>query len=149
MTEAIVKSIVVPCSAAHAFEVFVNRMGRWWPLDSHAASAKYGQPAQDVTVEPHVGGKIYEIMYDGGRDLWGEVLIYEPGQRFACTWHPGNNADFPTRLDISFEDEAGQARVTLTHSGWEIWADKADEMRGGYDGGWAVVFAERYAAACA
>lgn len=37
--------------------------------------------------------------------------------------------------------------MTLTHSGWEAWADRAEEMRGNYNGGWDIVFGENYAGA--
>lgn len=148
MTNAIVKTIEVPCDAATAFDVFVHRIGQWWPLDGHAASAAHGKAALDVTIEPRVGGAVYETMFDGNHDAWGEVLEYEPGVKFAMTWHAGNNKSAPTRVSVTFESLAGAAtRVTLTHSGWEAWAQEADAMRGNYDSGWGFVFGERYAGA--
>lgn len=149
MTDPIVKTVEVPCSAAEAFEVFTARIGSWWPLDSFAASVRFGRPALDATIEPRVGGAVYETMHDGGRDDWGEVLVWAPGRAFACTWMPGNNKASPTRVDVAFEDiPGGRCRVTLTHSGWEAWGDKAREARDGYDGGWATVFEHRFAGAC-
>ncbi len=140
MTDAIVKTIDVPCSASEAFDVFVTRIASWWPLDEHASSAADGKAAKDVTIEPRVGGAFYETRHDGTRNDWGEVLEFVEGARFATTWHPGNNRDCPTRVDVSFEDlPDGRACVTLTHSGWEIWGEKADDMRGGYNSGWDSV----------
>lgn len=137
MTDPIVKTLDLDCDAARAFAVFVERIATWWPLDGHAVSASAGKTAQSVVIEPRVGGAIYEIMHDGKRTDWGRVLVYTKGRHLATTWHPGNNAGNPTRLDVSFEDiGAGKSRLTLTHSGWEVWAERADEMRGSYDGGW-------------
>lgn len=138
--EAIVKSIDVPCDTHRAFDVFVNRIGTWWPLDGHAVSAATGQTALDVTIEPRVGGAVFETMHDGTRSDWGTLLAYEPGRMVSMTWHPGTNIDKPTRVDVTFQAlSAGQTRVTLTHSGWEVWADSAPDKRGGYDTGWDFV----------
>ncbi|MEZ5912605.1 MAG: SRPBCC domain-containing protein [Paracoccaceae bacterium] len=148
MTAPIVKTITVACNAAQAFEIFVARISVWWPLDRHAASAAAGKAALAVTIEPQVGGKVYETMWDGAIDHWGEVLAYEPPRHFAMTWHPGNNKDHPTRVAVLFEDMPdGGCRVTLTHSGWEAWADRADAMRENYNNGWDAVLARFIAAA--
>ena len=149
MTDPIIKTIDVACTPAEAFAVFVDKISSWWPLDGHAASAAAGKAALGVTIEPHVGGAVYETMWDGGRDDWGEVLAFEPGKNFAMTWHPGNNKDNPTRVDVTFAATEAGTRVTLTHSGWEIWADEAETKRSMYDGGWDFVLGERYAGAFA
>lgn len=122
MTDPIVKTISVDCTPDHAFDVFVNRISRWWPLDTHAVSVAQGKPALSVVVEPKLGGAIYEVMHDGTRSDWGEVLVFEPGARLAITWHPGGGADKATRVDVEFTAvRNGQTQVTLTHSQWEVW----------------------------
>lgn len=146
MTDKITKTVVVNAAPAQAFDIFVNRIAKWWPLDGHAVSAASGKPALAVVIEPRVGGAIYETMFDGTRAEWGEVLVFEAGQRLAFTWHPGTNKDRPTRVEVSFEAHgAGQAKVTLIHSGWEVWASDASEKRGGYDTGWDFVLGECFA----
>ena len=116
MPDAITKTVEVTCSAEHAFNVFVNRIAAWWPMATHAVSASDGKSALDVTIEPHVGGAIFETTHDGKRAEWGTVLVYEPGASFAMTWHPGTNKDKQTRVDVDFESNSdGGARVTLTH----------------------------------
>ncbi len=141
MLEPISKTIDVPCDAAQAFDVFVSRIAVWWPKDGHAVSASVGMAALSVTIEPRIGGAVYETMWDGTRSDWGEVLEFELGQKLAMTWHPGNNADNPTRVDVLFETlNAAETRVTLTHSGWEVWGDEAAARRGSYDSGWEAVF---------
>ncbi len=148
MTDPIIKTIDVSCSPQEAFAVFVERIAVWWPLDGHASSAADGKAALAVTIEPKVGGRMYETRHDGTIDEWGKVLAFAPGERLTTTWHPGNNKHAPTQLDVTFEDlEGGRCRVTLTHSGWEAWGDKAQEMRDNYDTGWDFVFGDRYATA--
>ncbi len=145
MTDPITKTIDVPCIPERAFDIFVNRIASWWPLDGHAASAAAGKAALAVTIEPKVGGAVFETMFDGNRNEWGEVLVFEEGARFAMTWHPGNNADSPTRVDVEFEpSENGGTTVTLTHSGWEIWGEDAADRRENYNSGWDFVLGSCY-----
>ena len=149
MTDPITKTIIVNCAATDAFAVFVKNTSAWWPLDGHAASASQGKAALAVTIEPRLGGAIYETMFDGARDDWGEVLEYSEGKHFAMSWHPGNNKDCPTRLNVTFADtDDGKCLVTLVHSGWEAWGKDADDMRDGYDKGWDNVFGNHYAGGC-
>ena len=149
MPDPIVKSINVPCSADVAFDVFVNRIAAWWPLESHAASVSAGKAALAVMIEPRVGGSVYETMWDGSRDAWGEVLEFEAGRKLAMTWHPGNNKESPTRVDVAFDAVSSrETRVTLTHSAWESWGARAEDMRSNYDGGWEAVFNTQFAGAC-
>lgn len=148
MTQPIIKTLVVNVTADKAFDVFVNRIANWWPLDSHAVSASHGKSALAVTVEPKVNGAIYEALFDGSRADWGRVLEFLPGQRFAMTWHPGSDADRSTRVEVVFEKQGlDRTLVTLTHSGWEIWASEATEKRGNYDRGWDHVLERCFAGA--
>lgn len=149
MADPIVKTIDVGCDAARAFDIFVNRVAAWWPLDRHAVSAVAGKAALGATIEPRVGGAVFETMHDGTRADWGEVLVFEPGARLAMSWHPGADAGLATRVEVAFEDVGqGRCRVRLTHSGWEVRAERADAIRGNYDAGWDFVLGACFAAAC-
>ncbi len=148
MADAIIKTVEVNCSPEHAFNVFVNRISSWWPLESHAVSASDGKAARMVTIEPFVGGAIFETKHDGARADWGQVLEIDPGFKIAVTWHPGTNTDKPTRVDVEFEAAGEKTRVTLTHSGWEIWADEASDRIQGYTAGWGAILGDLFRPAC-
>lgn len=149
MTAPIVKTLALPCTAARAFEIFVHSTTSWWP-GGHSVSAGAGATPQAVVIEPRVGGAVYETMHDGTRTEWGRVLEYEDGARLAMTWHPGNNTDNPTTVEVAFEDlPGGTSRITLTHSGWEAWGEFAADRRTGYDAGWDIVLGAHFAPACA
>lgn len=148
MTDPIVKTVTVNCSAEHAFNVFVYRMADWWPLESHAVSVADGKPALNVTVEPKVGGSVTETKHNGTSISWGTVQVFEPAKHFAMTWHPGTNQDKPTRVDVEFTEIAGTTQVTLTHSGWEIWGDEASGKIAGYTAGWDMMLETLYAPFC-
>ena len=142
----VVKTLELKRSAADAFRMYVHEASKWWPLDSHALSPENGTKAIDHVVEPRVGGRVYEVAEDGRQFDWGEVLAYEPGQRFAMTWQLGQPRAQSGDVEVTFAPTGPDScRVTLTHSGWERMGDKAQQMRGGYDMGWASVFGERFA----
>ena len=41
-----------------------------------------------------------------------------------------------------------RTRVELTQSNWEAFGEIAKDLRGGYGGGWSIIFEQAYQAAC-
>lgn len=138
------KEIVVRCRGELAFELFTLRIGEWWPLDTHSVGQS---DARGVTFEPRKGGRIFETGADGGEHLWGTVTRWDPPHGFECTWHPGREPATAQALSLRFYPSDSDTRVVLEHRGWEVLAGKAEAVRGRYDGGWEVVFVQRFAAA--
>jgi uncharacterized protein YndB with AHSA1/START domain len=134
--EPIHKTLAVGCSPERAFEVFTREIGSWWPLGSYSIG---GDTITEVVFEEHVGGRIFERHEDGGEGDWGRVLAWDPPTRFAMTWHPGGDPAKATELEVRFAAEGDGTRVDLEHRGWEILAERAQESRNGYDGGWGDV----------
>lgn len=129
------REILVDADPATAFEVFTERLGRWWPL---AELSVYGA---DATVA-FAGGQIIERSADGHAAVWGTVTRWEPPDAVAFSWHPGQPAERAGHVEVTFTALSGQTRVTLEHSGWEAFADPA-AARAEYDHGWPMVL-ERY-----
>jgi len=148
MIDPVIKSIEVGCSAEQAFDVFVNKTTQWWPKGEHSVSAGKGEVAQNVTIEPRLGGAVYEITSDGERMAWGVVTRFEPGVAMAMIWNPGGGAAEDTLVEVVFEMVAKGCRVTLTHSGWDALGETGMGMRDGYNSGWVYVFEELFAEAC-
>lgn len=139
------KAIVVRRTPAEAFAVFTERFGSWWPRDRFsihlAASASCG-------IEPRVGGLVYEVSAGGQRESWGTVIVWEPPERFAMTWHPGRAPQTAQEVEVRFVAVAGGTRVELEHRGWSKLGEEAAAARQSYENGWAVVFDRCYAEAC-
>lgn len=150
MLDPIVKTIEVPCSPEKAFDTFVNQVSNWWPLGKNSVSAMNGHVAKKVVIEPRQGGKVYEIGHDDTEHHWGSVKSFNPHTDFSMNWHIGMSADSPSEVAVVFTElDEGKTRVELTHSKWESFGDKAQDMRNGYNGGWVGVFEEAFKAACA
>ena len=137
------RTIVVHAPQAHAFAVFTEHMGEWWPLQSHHIGS---QPASTAIVEPRAGGRWFERAADGSECEWGRVLTWEPPQRIVLAWDI--SADWKSRPGLGSEVEVRfiaegphSTRVELEHRHLERFAERAAEMRTIFesDSGWSLL----------
>ena len=150
MVDPIRKLIVVPCDADTAFRIFAQQTADWWPLAQHSLTVgRTGNPAKSVTIEPQVGGRIYETTPEGEKLHWGSVKIYEPGKAICFSWHVAEPVENQTEVEVLFEPlSAGRTQVTLEHRNWEALGERAEEARGHYNNGWVRVFEVCFGGAC-
>ena len=125
------RQILVDADPATAFAVFTERISQWWPLEDLSV---YG-PGGTVGF---ADGQIVEQSASGDAAVWGTVYLWEPGAALAFSWHPGGPPDQATHVEVTFTQADAQTLVTLTHTGWERFADPA-ETRAEYEQGWPVV----------
>jgi uncharacterized protein YndB with AHSA1/START domain len=133
----IVRSVLVACSQEHAFRVFTEDIGSWWPLDQYSIG---DDKAETVTIEPRVGGRILETIRDADPALWGTLLAWEPFDRLVIEWRV-NPENPPTEVEVRFTPEDGATRVELEHRCWERFGERAAEAREGYQAGWQELLA--------
>jgi uncharacterized protein YndB with AHSA1/START domain/uncharacterized protein YciI len=131
------RQVVVPGTAAAAFEVFTGEIGLWWPL---ADKSVY----HDATAVSFRDGRLVERGPDGSEAVWGTVLDWDPPQRLRMTWHPASDPARASEVEVRFAAVTDtQTLVTVEHRGWERFADPA-AARAEYNLGWPPVV-ERYA----
>jgi uncharacterized protein YndB with AHSA1/START domain len=129
------KSLVVNAPASHVFAVFTERQDTWWPRAHHIGScAEF-----TAIVEPRVGGRWYERGKDGSECDWGKVLTWEPPKRLVMTWDINSEWKYDpaiaTEVELKFiAESAERTRVELEHRKLERYGDKAEMMRGLFDG---------------
>lgn len=133
--------IEVALTPSKAFELFTGHLARWWPLSQFSIGQ---ERAVACGFESYVGGHVWERREDGQRSIWGTVLVWEPPQRFAMTWHPGRPADTAQEVEVRFVPSARGTRVELEHRHWEALGSQAEETRQGYQQGWRHVFERLY-----
>lgn len=134
----------VACEPSHAFAVWTARTSLWWP-PSHSVS---GATPLTVTIEPGVGGRIFERTPDGAEHDWGEVTTWEPPVRLGYRWHLGRDRSEATDVLVSFAPAgADRCRVSIEHRGWEGLGAGAAGWRDANRAGWAGLLPHFVAAA--
>jgi uncharacterized protein YndB with AHSA1/START domain len=137
---AIRKEIEVNAPIDRAFAVFASRMGDWWHKE-HSIASETTQ--KDVVIEPHAGGRWYEVGADGSEHQWGRVLAYDPPRRLVLAWQLTRefayDPDFETTIEVNFEERNGRTCVRFEHRDLERMGADAVEMLEGMDGGWGML----------
>ena len=130
------RSTRIGCSQAHAFETFTERLTEWWPLETHSIG---GRETLAATLEPWVGGRLFERMRDGREAFWARVLVWEPPRRLVLAWQVNPNTPAPTEIEVRFSPDGDGTRVDLEHRGWERLGTDGFEARRSYDSDWPMV----------
>jgi uncharacterized protein YndB with AHSA1/START domain len=128
MTAPLVLSFDVACPADHAFTVWTEKIGTWWPPD-HTVS---GLRDAVIVMERGVGGRIYERTPEGAEHDWGEITAWEPPHHLAYRWHIGRGRTDATDVEIRFLPRSPSAtRIEIDHRGWDhlgvdapMWRDR-------------------------
>ena len=128
---AIHREIVVDADPARAFEVFTQEIGAWWPLADLSVFGAGGSVA-------FTNDEIVETSPDGESAVWGSVHTWDPPERLAFSWHPGQDGARASSVSVSFVAAGEQTLVVLEHDGWEVFTEPA-AARAEYDHGWPAV----------
>jgi hypothetical protein len=140
----VVKTITVKASADKAFRVFTSELDTWWPKTHHIGKS----PMTKAVLEGKVGGRCYSEQEDNTQCDWGEVLVWEPPQRFTMAWKVtptwGYEADLAkcSEVEVRFTPQGEKlTRVDLEHRYFERHGEGADTMRTSIDspGGWGLL----------
>jgi uncharacterized protein YndB with AHSA1/START domain len=137
----VVKTVHVDCSPQDAFDRFTRDIHLWWPMHTHSV---HGSQATSVAFEAYVGGRLFETSGSGEEEIWGTVTVWDAPNRLAFTWHVGRSPDTTQSVEVTFTTSGLGTQVQLVHSGWERLGSNAERLRAEYDGGWNLVFTQRY-----
>ncbi len=142
------QSTIVRSDVDHTFEAFVRLIGAWWPVEPLSVGR---DRVRDVTVEQHLGGRVYETWDDGSTVDWGEIVVWEPPGRLVMSW---SHTPAPTEVELAFTALGpGLTRVAVEHRGWERLTEAqlredcaapGGYRAGAYSAGWLLVL-ERFA----
>jgi len=135
------KSIVVNAAPERAFHIFTSGIGRWWPKTHKIGKADLDRPV----IEPHEGGRWYELDVDGSECEIGKVAAWEPPSRLLLIWQLTPEFTFDpglvTEVEVTFTPDGAGTRVDLEHRHIERMGEKADAMRESVSGpgGWPAL----------
>jgi uncharacterized protein YndB with AHSA1/START domain len=142
---------MVPLVQAAAFELFVDKLGSWWPREYTWAKDKL----REIGIEPRVDGHCYERRADGTTSQWGTVLTIARPEHIVFAWQINFDRSFEpvvtlaSRVDIRFTAKGpDETQLLLVHrdfprhgSGWQKYRSNL-----GSKSGWPLIL-DRYAAA--
>ena len=132
MTEPLRLTFEVACAADHAFAVWTERIGTWWPA-GHTVS---GAP-EAVVLQGWVGGRVYERTTQGVEHDWGVLTKWEPPVFLAFRWHLGVEPESATDVHVSFSPlDGGGTLIEIEQSGWDRVGAAASQLRGRNEVGW-------------
>jgi uncharacterized protein YndB with AHSA1/START domain len=143
--QPVLKTITVKASPEKAFRVFTEGMDSWWPRTHHIGKS----PMKKAIVEGRPGGRCYTEQEDGTECDWGEVLVWEPPQRFVMAWKITHqwgyepDAAKASEVEVKFTPIGASTRVDLEHRHFERHGEGAEIMRTSIDspGGWGGLLA--------
>jgi uncharacterized protein YndB with AHSA1/START domain len=143
---AVHRSITVQAPPERAWTVFTERMGAWWPGDTHHVGDEPGE----AMLESREGGRWYERGRETGAECdWGYVIAWDPPRRLVLAWQLDPDFRYDpdparvTEVEVRFLPEGDATRVELTHSGFERHGDASEKIRDAIDspGGWSDLLA--------
>ena len=134
--EPIRKKITVPVPMDEAFGVFTQKIGSWWPHETHSIG---GAQTQTVIIEGELGGRLYEVIDDGTEHDWGAVLVWDPPRQVTLSWHVGRDPDVYTEVEVTFAASEDGTVVSLEHRDWDRLGEKGHPLRDQYNDGWDPV----------
>ena len=143
MTSPLRLDFDVSCPPARAFALWTDRIDTWWPTDHTVTASR----EVHVTLEPGVGGRIYERTSDGVEHEWGEVTVWEPPNRLGYLWHLRRDRSDATEVSVRFTPSDGQGtRVEIEHTGWEHLGADGETWRDRNELGWQTLLPHYMAA---
>jgi uncharacterized protein YndB with AHSA1/START domain len=150
---AVHASIVVDAPVEHAFTVFTDDIGSWWPPEHHILEAELAE----MVFEPREGGHVYDRGVDGSECRWARVLTYDPPNRVVFSWdittqwQIESDPERTSEVEVRFVPEGPErTRVELEHRNLDRHGDGWEAMRDavGSPDGWGAglrAFAARLA----
>jgi uncharacterized protein YndB with AHSA1/START domain len=139
--------LIVEVPVERAFELFVERLGDWWPIAYTFSGADF----ETAQIDPRAGGRWFERTGQGEEIPWGHVRAYERGQRVVLQWGIGIDRK-PARPERSSEvefqfaaDGETRTRISVEHRDFERHGEGAEALRQGMGSaaqGWPLILAE-------
>jgi uncharacterized protein YndB with AHSA1/START domain len=127
----ITKTAVLPCNIERAFELFTEHASEWWPPERRHTR----DPASEIRML--ASGRFWERDSQGREVELGRVREWAPPNRIVLDWHPGTDADHPTRVVVSFAAEGEATRITIEHrplpESDELWGDRVSRYVASWD----------------
>lgn len=144
--EPVKAGVTLSAPVQHAFQVFVERITDWWPK---AYTFSQDDLAQ-IAIEPHTGGRWYEVDRRGRRLDWGEVRAFDPLRRLVLSWAVSadrgqERPEHASEVEVRFQALGPKlTRVEVEHRDFARHGSGAHILRAGMASseGWPYILRE-------
>lgn len=119
MSDSVTVTTRVAVDPVTAFRVFTDDVDRWW---KRGARWRFGDERDGTLAFESTGDEraLVETYADRSRYVVGRVTTWSPGERLAFEFRGRELAgDERTLVEVHFDEEEGDTRVTLVHRGWD------------------------------
>jgi uncharacterized protein YndB with AHSA1/START domain len=120
------------------YEAFVNDIARWWSRGYLLG----GEATVDLVLEARPGGRLMEVLSNGGGVLWAEVTLLSPGRSIRLGIPEGVLWSGPGYYMLRFEAQQDGA-ATLLKLEHQCAQPYCEDGHSGYVQGWTDLLAER------
>ncbi len=139
-TATIKLSVPIKAPQDHVWKCLLHEVNAWWPHDFYTSSK-----TQKFTIEPQVGGRMYEDYGNNEGLLWAQVIVLESPKNLELKGHLTPQFGGPA---LNF------LKLTLTHQDGITSLELTDTVMGEVDqgnvssleSGWKMLFAEAFKA---
>jgi uncharacterized protein YndB with AHSA1/START domain len=126
--------IPIKASKAEVWHALIHDIGEWWPKQAFMTKAK------KFTIEPRVGGRVFEDKGDGTGGIWWHIHAIETEEYLVLTGHiwPGNGGPATSIAKLSLH-QRGKETVLVIHD--NMIGRLTDERVATVKSGWEHLFA--------
>ena len=122
-------SVAIAASRARVWDALVVELARWWPQEF------YTLPTARMTLEPRVGGRMFEDADGGAGRLWYQVVTFMPPDELELSGFlmPAFGGPGTTLIRITLKEAHGATTVTLADAVvGRLKPDGVGELREGW-----------------
>ena len=131
----IVNSVLLTMDAAEAFAFVTARISDWWPPERRHTGDK------NSSIFLLASGRFYERASDGREVELGKVTQWNEPHVIVLDFYIATGPDHPTEVEMRFEAEGSQTRLTVIHRPKPESAHLWDERSPRYATSWSMVLA--------
>ena len=108
--------MIIKASPEAVYRAIVHELDSWWP---HRF-----RPDSTIAVDPVLGGRITEHFADGGGAVFGEIMMLEPGKKYASS-----SPSYLNRSFYSFNEESVEPHAdgTLYKKSLSMFGDVSEQ----------------------
>lgn len=131
----IVNSVLLDMDVPQTFAFVTSRISDWWPAERRHT----GDAGSRIFLL--ASGRFYERASDGREVDLGRVTLWNEPHLILLDFYIATGPDHPTEVEIRFEAEGAQTRVTVIHRPKPESAHLWDERSPRYATSWSLVLA--------